>query len=236
MMYSVKESVIFNALAKISGVTAGASLQQLARSVAKSVSYDAGLSAMSDDELAEAVMQGGAKMEHSAVMAKIREYREKAARRSEELRNAPPPPSTDAANRGFFLRCWDAYRRDGDLSDLRFLTVSFIAQWLLSQKKYVDDVEADWCKRRAIEATEQLDELTREAKEARKDAAYFEAVVLLVMNKFERAMKKDPAKTQALIDGWRDEYTEYFVRQFGNEPDWSPTGANRQPAINLFKK
>ena len=236
MMYSVKESVIFNALAKISGVTAGASLQQLARSIAKSVSYDPGLNAMTDDELASAVMHSGGKMEHSAVMAKIREYREKAAARSEELRNGPEPPSTETVNRGFFLRCWDAYRRDGDLSDLRYLTVSFLARWLLAEKKYIDDVEADWCARRAVEAAEPFDDLTAQAKEARQEAAFQEAVVLLVMNKFERALTKDRQKTQALLNGWRDEYTEYTVRQFGNEPDWSPTGANRQPAINLFKK
>lgn len=212
-------------------VSDGLLADRLTRSVARSISYDPALREVGERELEKALLSAEGETEHSAVLAKIREYQQKTRQRLDA--GAPGAVSDDIVNRGFFLQCWKAFLRDGDLCAVRPLTVSFLAKRLAKDKKYIGDDELDWCAREAVRETE---DLCTEEKSRRQQAAYEENTVLLVMHKFRRSMESNPEKTQALLDAWERDYTEYSVKQFGHEPDWSPSGFTRQPATHAFDK
>jgi len=206
----------------------GAAAAALARSLSTSISYDAGLQQLNAEELEAAVAESAPSTEHHVIIAAVRKRR-----RNAEKTPGPHPDPRDGrmVNIGFFLRCWEAYSRDGHLRSIRMLTVSFLADWLTSEKKYIEDDEIGWCARTALKDAEAHGDApdSRKAREA-----YDEAVVLLVMKKFAEGMKTKPEKVSALIEGWRKEYGDYCMKRFGAGPEPVPTGFLRNRAVSAF--
>lgn len=196
----------------------GAAASALARSIAASISYDAGLQQLDENDL-ETAVSASPTTEHHVIMAQIREKRREKANATEPR---PAPADEKTVNIGFFLRCWDAYSRDGHLGSIRMLTVTFLADWLLNDRSYIQPDEVDWCARKALKETGKGNPGDMKTREA-----FHEAVVLLVMEKFSRSMKNNPEKTGALIEGWRKEYGEYCRKKFGGDPEPVPTGFMR---------
>ena len=221
------ESIILGVLKR--GNTDGILAENLSRALARSISYDASLRGIEESDLEAAILSAGGNTQHHVLLQKIREYQAKTRERTAVP--APAPVSNETVNRGFFLQCWHAFTRDGHLATVRTLTVSFLAKWLLKEKKYIADEEADWCARKAVEEAE---EYPKEERETRSRDAYEEAVVLLVMHKFKRSMEKNREKTQHLIDEWEKDYAGYCVTHYGHEPDWSPTGFTRPVKTHAF--
>lgn len=206
----------------------------LARSLARSISYDAALADMGEEEIRRALEGGPASTQHHVLLETLRLYRQKTRQRTEKT--VPGPGRTvpeNTVNKGFFLQCWHAFLRDGHLGTVRMLTVRFLAKWLTDTGRWIEEDEKDWCARNAVNENEERDPSERES---RTRDAYDEAVVLLVMHKFSRSLEKQPEKTRELLDSWEKEYTEYCLKTFGNAPDWSPSGFTRTPATRAFMK
>lgn len=205
----------------------GAGATRLARELAKAISYDKGLQRLRDDDIRQAVVSASGD-EYHIILAAIRE----AGKREADGGETPSGPenSLETVNEGFFLQCWDAYAKDGDLRRVRMLTVSFLARHLVSAGKYIADDEIDWCARRAKAEAERNREDESKAREA-----FDEAVVILVLQKFERSMRRNPEKTSALLEAWRKNYTEYSLRRYGKTPEYAKAGFQRNMAISPFR-
>lgn len=204
---------------------------RLTLSVARSISYDKDLAGMAPAEVEAAVLSAGSAAEHHVILDAVRGFRRRTREKADAIVPAPTPPGNEPANKGFFLQCWHAFRRDGHLGGVRLLTVRFLARWLADNMRWVETDELDWCARYAVRENE---DVPAAEKEDRTRACYEETLVLLVMNKFARSMDKNPEKTSRLIDGWEREYAEYTTKQFGHAPDWSPSGYARTPSTSAF--
>ena len=223
------ENAVGKALAALGTDTLAAN--RLALSVTRSITYDKNLAGMDPSEVEAAVLSAGKTTEHHVILDAIREFRKRTREKADSIAPAPAKASNDPANKGFFLQCWHAFLRDGNLGGVRVLTVRFLAKWLVDNMRWVEPDELDWCARYAIRENE---DAPASEKEDRTKTCYDETLVLLVMNKFARSMEKNPEKTSQLIDGWEREYAEYTTKQFGHAPDWSPTGYTRTPSTSAF--
>lgn len=224
------EQAVLAALSKKCPADRQAVAQSLARNVADGISYDPSLKGLDAQEIGAAVEEAGGALEYTPIMAALRARRKRAAERLMKVRTEPSASDSDMVCKSFFLQCWDAYRREGDLSRIWMLTITFLSRWLLSKKEYVAQDEKDWCAMKAIERCEGVPE---DERPQRVRDTFAEAVVLLVMKKFGRAMASNREKTEGLLDGWRREYTEFSLKRYGKEPDWEPYGPVRNPLIKL---
>lgn len=214
----------------------GARVEDLARSLSRTLSYDRDLRDEEPGAVADAVRDCVDTLDCAAALAAVRRRLRKAreAREAEEKRKSEALKH-QAVNWGFFLRCWDAYRRDGDLCAVRILTVTFLARWLRETGEWVEPNELDWCAARAIRDAEDKG-LSGKEKESFAQNAFNEALVLTVMRKFERSLQANPGKTAAFLDARRGEYEEYSVKNFGYAPDWAVGPATRLPYTTAIKK
>ena len=226
MSISETENILFRALSE--RMSDGAAAGELARSLARSISYDAGLQQLPASDLEAAVAQSAPSTEHHVIMERIRSLRGDAARAAGEERRKE---DDRLVNIGFFLQCHDAFCRDGHLRSVRILTVTFLADWLVDEGKYIEPDETAWCRRKAAKDTLAVGAQSGGREE--KDA-FSEAVVLLVMEKFRRAMENNPDRTSGLIDGWRKEYGDYCQQKYGHRPGPVPTGFLRNRAVSAL--
>ena len=233
-MENTLEKSIHSALSSIRPDTPGSVIDALARSVTRSISYDAQLSRLTQDEIVKAITGSCRSDRHDQVMTALREYVQKYRAAKEEFsrRNAASA-NEDMISWGFLLQCWYCFLEHGDVCCVRPLTISFLSKWLVKKGEYIGKDELDWCAHRAVEDAE---EFPREEKERRMTASYEETVVLLVMKKFEKTSKTNTERFNNLIDTKRKEYVEYHVSQYGHEPDWSTGIYRRTPAASAFKK
>lgn len=214
----------------------GTPIEKLTQSIARSISYDKELSRLSIYELQTGLQAAKGETQHHRIMAALRAYAENLKKEKESKRLKPEQikEGNEVANLGFFLKCWDAYQRDGDLHDVRMLTVTFLSDWLSGKPEYLTKEEKDWCSKAAEKDAADTEGLTQMERDRKYCEAYAEATVLIVMNKFYRAMKKEPEKAGDIIRTWREKYTDYMVKTHGRMPDWSPAGLNRTPATKAF--
>lgn len=230
-MSTSHENTILSALSPRRTDANGAVLDALARSLAKTISYDPQLKDISDDALAEAVSSSEGALTYEQLIASVRSLSHRTRERAEELRQKQLEAAEEGVDYGFLLQCWRAYGRDGHLCAVRMLTISFLARWLQDKHYLIEEDEKDWCAREAVNQTE---DLPLDEREKRCRDAYEETLVLLVMKKIERAMKKDPEKTATLISSWEKHYRDYYLLRFGKEPSMEIPEAKRQPATKSF--
>ena len=229
------ESIIHEGLAsRYGGASNGAVIDALSRALSNTLEGGKELDGIPDSTLSRAVKEACTSLDYAQAIAMIRGYLRKYRDfKAAEAARSVAAAQEDTVNWGFFLLCWDAFRAQGDVCAVRPLTVSFLAKWLLKKKELIQDDEIDWCARRAVADAEALE---GDEKERTMKASYEEAAVLLVMHKVGRSMQKDPDRTAAFIGEKRRQYTEYAVRQFGREPDWTVSGLRRKSATSAFTR
>ena len=163
------EKSIHSALSSIRPDTPGSIIDALARSVTRSISYDAQLSRLTRDEIVKAITGSCRSDRHDQVMTALREYVQKYRAAKEEFsRRSAASANEDMISWGFLLQCWYCFLEHGDVCCVRPLTISFLSKWLIKKGEYIGKDELDWCAHRAVEDAE---EFPREEKERRMKEA-----------------------------------------------------------------
>ena len=195
-------------------------------SLAMSIERDPVLSFLTEQDIISALSGFTGEPDYVSVMARIKALNPQEKPKAKEIKKpeepAPDPEeerrkeeAREATSAGMFVECWDSFLKHGHLLYVKIITVSFAAEWIRKQGKMLSEKESQWCCRRAGEDSENAPEPDRErAGKVSND----ECIVLVVMHKFKRMMKTDPAKILNFIEAKRQLYTDYFVSKYGEPP------------------
>lgn len=246
------ELIIQEVLYRRKGITDGRQLplvDEMSRSVAKSVDYAPDLKGISPQTVRAAAEMVPLDVDYKTMMQYLREtfaVQKRMTMVKEPSRGGftPVRPEEDdlLTNWGFLLRCRDAWMRDGDLGAISDLTVSYTARWILSDiRSWLTGEDARWCEDKArhdkaLYYTLNGDKATNTQAETAYKRSYEEAIVSLTMQRIDQRTADTTDTTNALLNEKRAAYEEYFVRTRGEKPDWTVSRQRKPPRCSALRK
>lgn len=133
-------------------------------------------------------------------------------------------------NWGMFLKCWYPFLKNQNITDVEGFPLMFTAKWIEKEKKFIDDDELAWCEEIARKHTAAMQDTIKASYEF--NYIRNEAIVFIVLRKFLVKMWTEPEKTRTFLNKHRKEYTDMYVRIYGNEPDLDKCSSQSRAKIS----
>lgn len=240
------EHILEEILYRRKGVKDGTALpyvDEVCRSVAKSVDYAPDLKGISPEAIRAAAEMIPMNIEYKTVMQYLREMfavQKRMAMIKEPSQGGftpvRPEIENELTNWGFLLRCRDAWLRDGDLGSISDLTVTYAARWILSDIHFwLSSEDVRWCEDVA-RADKALCHESADRIELAYKRSYEEAVVSLAMRRIDERVSGQSGSINALLDTKRREYEDYFIKTRGEKPDWTVSDKRKPVRCSAFAK
>lgn len=179
----------------------------VARNVASVLSHSTELPMLDEDTIRKAISATGTKLTFLSIIEAIRkQYRidQKERQRCESEKRTKD--NNEMAIWNFFIKCWHAFKKNGNVKTVSALSVEFLASWMKQNPRMIDEKELDTCR--------------EWMKKPEWNSTFDETVVIYVMNKLKKTEQANPQKVEEFIRKKKESVRAHYSSKYGCEPVW----------------